>query len=110
MTPAGTALKSETAILDVPVALCTFYTGTLRADCGLFVDSLFVDSDTNTPRTPAVAVASGPYVFIYRNLRPYFKFTLPPLEIDKQENEAWTELRDGNTAAANAHEALGVAR
>ena len=62
------------------------------------------------PRTPAVAVASGPYVFIYRNLRPYFKFTLPPLEIDGRETEAWADLRNDKTTVINAHEALGVAR
>ena len=28
------------------------------------------------PRTPAIGVAAGPFVFIYRNLRPYFK--VPP--------------------------------
>lgn len=29
----------------------------------------------------AVAVASGPYIYVYKNLRPYFKFTLPPLDV-----------------------------
>ncbi len=28
-------------------------------------------------------------MFIYRNLRPYYKFTLPPLDIDAQEAELW---------------------
>jgi Bardet-Biedl syndrome 1 protein len=88
----GTTLISEHALLDVPVALCAFYT------------------DSNVPRTPAVAVASGPYVFIYRNLRPYFKFTLPPLEINKQESDIWNELRSEEITAANAHELLSVAR
>jgi Bardet-Biedl syndrome 1 protein len=88
----GTTLVSEHALLDVPVALCAFY------------------SDTNIPRTPAVAVASGPYVFIYRNLRPYFKFTLPPVEIDRQELDVWNELQSSNITAANAYELLSVAR
>eukprot|EP00935_MAST-01C_sp_MAST-1C-sp1_P000776 g776.t1 len=88
----GTALVSEHALLDVPVALCAFYT------------------DTNVPRTPAVAVASGPYVFIYRNLRPYFKFTLPPLEINAEESRVWNELESEELTAANAHELLSTAR
>ncbi len=88
----GTALVSEHALLDVPVALCAFYT------------------DTNMPRTPAVAVASGPYVFIYRNLRPYFKFTLPPLEINAEESRVWNELESDQLTAANAHELLSTAR
>ena len=52
----GTSLLSEHLLLDVPVALCTFF------------------SDRTGPRTPSVAVAAGPFVFIYRNLRPYMKY------------------------------------
>jgi len=37
--------------------------------------------DTTDPHTPAVAVASGSFVYVYKNLRPYFKFTLPNLEV-----------------------------
>lgn len=37
--------------------------------------------DTTDPRTPAVAVAAGPFVYVYKNLRPYFKFTLPHLQV-----------------------------
>lgn len=78
--------------MDIPVALCTFYT------------------DTNRPRTPAVAVASGPYVFIYRNLRPYFKFTLPPVPIDRSEAEVWTQLRNDKLDAQAAYDQLSAAR
>ena len=37
--------------------------------------------DTTDPRTPAVAVAAGPFVYVYKNLRPYFKFSLPHLQV-----------------------------
>ena len=30
---------------------------------------------------PAVAVASGTYIYIYKTIRPYFKFSLPILEV-----------------------------
>ena len=30
------------------------------------------------------AAPHSPYVFIYRNLRPYFKFTIPPVEIHQR--------------------------
>jgi hypothetical protein len=46
-------------LLDVPVAMCAFY------------------PDQLTPRIPSIAVAAGSFVFVYRNLRPYMKFTLP---------------------------------
>ena len=42
------------------------------------------------PRIPAVAVASGSHIYIYKNMRPYFKFTLPTLEIHSTEKELWT--------------------
>ena len=32
-------------------------------------------------REPAVAIASGIYVYIYKTTKPYFKFTLPLLEV-----------------------------
>jgi Bardet-Biedl syndrome 1 protein len=49
--------------------------------------------DESSPKTPAIAIASGPHIFIYRNLRPYYKFTLPPLQIETLENETWNELK-----------------
>lgn len=44
--------------------------------------------DTTDPRTPAVAVAAGPFVYVYKNLRPYFKFTLPHLQVREHTLEA----------------------
>ena len=42
----------------------------------------------------AVAVASGSYLYIYKNLRPYFKFTLPTLEVNATEADLWTQVRE----------------
>ncbi len=143
----GTALVSDLALQDVPVAICTFYTGgrlcihttvgvcaltfvscALLVSASCFTASLrcfpFTDNshhacashilaaqrrllrhnvrwpfacalsmccslaDANTPRTPAVAVATGSFVYVYRNLRPYFKFTLPAVDIHVTETGA----------------------
>ena len=73
----GTTLLSENILLDAPVALCVFY------------------PQAKTPRVPSVAVAAGAYIFIYRNLRPYYKFTLPLLPVDPRETAVWTGLGDG---------------
>ena len=54
---------SEHFLLEEPVAVCVYFT------------------DSRQPHTPAVAVAGGGFVFIYRNLRPYFKFSLPALPV-----------------------------
>mmetsp|Transcript_17466 Transcript_17466/g.38031 ORF Transcript_17466/g.38031 Transcript_17466/m.38031 type:complete len:600 (-) Transcript_17466:231-2030(-) len=71
----GTVLQSEHNLLEPAVAIASFY------------------SDLSTPRLPALAVAAGPFVFIYRNLRPYYKFTLPPVDIDPQEAEVWADSK-----------------
>ena len=59
----GTEMTFETPLLNMPTAVSTFY------------------MDNTEPRTPAVAVASGSFIYIYKNLRPYFKFTLPSLHV-----------------------------
>ncbi len=51
----GMTLASSASLLDEPAAAASFY------------------ADYRKPRVPSVAVASGAYVFIYRNMRPYLK-------------------------------------
>ncbi|KDO23995.1 hypothetical protein SPRG_10692 [Saprolegnia parasitica CBS 223.65] len=70
----GTTLLSEQAVLGEPVALSVFY------------------SDAARPRTPSIAVASGPSIYIYRNMRPYYKFTLPSLDVSPDETKLWGQL------------------
>ncbi|XP_032660183.1 BBSome complex member BBS1 isoform X2 [Chelonoidis abingdonii] len=72
----GTGLASESTLLDLPSAVSTFL------------------MDQNEPRTPAVAVASGPFVYVYKNLRPYFKFTLPPLDANPLEQDVWEQAKE----------------
>eukprot|EP00941_MAST-03F_sp_MAST-3F-sp1_P001548 g1548.t1 len=75
----GVQLASEHKLIGEPTVICTFY----------------IDS-RNANEAPAVAVCSGPYVFIYRNLRPYFKFTIPPIELDEREIEIWQSVSKKN--------------
>lgn len=42
----------------------------------------------------AIAVASGSYIYIYKNLRPYFKFTLPALSINAAEKDVWDQVKE----------------
>jgi Bardet-Biedl syndrome 1 protein len=42
----------------------------------------------------AIAVASGPFIYVYKNLRPYFKFTLPTLDVNPTEQDLWDQARD----------------
>ncbi|XP_069015972.1 Bardet-Biedl syndrome 1 protein [Embiotoca jacksoni] len=73
----GTALMSESTLLDLPAGLVAFF------------------MDLHEPRIPAVAVASGPCIYVYKNLRPYFKFTLPGLEVNALEQDVWQQAREG---------------
>uniref|UniRef100_A0A3P8UTG0 Bardet-Biedl syndrome 1 n=1 Tax=Cynoglossus semilaevis TaxID=244447 RepID=A0A3P8UTG0_CYNSE len=70
----GTALLSESTLLDLPTGLVAFF------------------MDLHEPRIPAVAVASGPCIYVYKNLRPYFKFTLPGLEVNPVEQDVWQQM------------------
>ena len=45
--------------------------------------------DQSEPRIPAIAVASGTQIFIYKNMKPYFKFQLPSLQVHPVEKELW---------------------
>ncbi len=56
--------------------------------------------DQTEPRVPAVAVASGAHIYIYKNMRPYFKFTLPTLEIHPAEKELWNATGSETTSGA----------
>ncbi len=67
-------------------------------------------TDSNTPRTPAVAVATGSSVYVYRNLRPYFKFALPAVDIHASELSVWNDLGAGTMDPAKAFDALSAAR
>ncbi|XP_066466341.1 Bardet-Biedl syndrome 1 protein isoform X1 [Tiliqua scincoides] len=72
----GTGLLSENALPDLPASVVAFL------------------MEQHEPRTPAVAVASGPFIYVYKNLRPYFKFTLPPLEINPLEEGVWEQAKE----------------
>ncbi|KAM9763930.1 BBSome complex member BBS1 isoform 1-T1 [Dama dama] len=50
--------------------------------------------ESHEPQTPAVAIASGPCVYMYKNLKPYFKFSLPPLPVNPLEQDLWNQAKE----------------
>jgi Bardet-Biedl syndrome 1 protein len=84
----GTTVISENVVLEEPVAVCSYYT------------------DYKTPRRPVIAVGSGIHVFLYKNLQPYFKFTLPPVQLDVEEQEIWNKLSVGKYDTKTGYEEL----
>jgi len=89
----GTQQTSDGVLLDVPVAICSFY-----ADY------------SGELRKPLLAVASGPFIFIYKNLRPYYKFVLPAMELLPQEVSVWEDVANGKLPRQKAFEALEALR
>lgn len=87
----GTAQAGTYELLDVPVAMCITY------------------AEATQPRIPTLAVAAGSYIFMYRNMRPYKKWTCPAIEISDAEQGIWSDLKtntvDTNTAISLLAEA-----
>jgi Bardet-Biedl syndrome 1 protein len=67
----GTQKVSEVDLQNVPVAVC----------------ALLLDS--SGPRTPTVAVAAGSHVYMFQNLRSFYKFTLPAADAHPAEEAVW---------------------
>merc|ERR1719478_453010 len=88
----GTTIQWEQKLLDVPCAVQCFY------------------HEVATPPIPTLAVASGHQVYIYRFMRPYLKFTLPPVDVDPAEVEIWQELKKDNCDVRGTFEKLNLAR
>ena len=42
----------------------------------------------------ALAVASGSAVFLFKSLRPYYKYVLPPSQIAQVEKDVWNKARE----------------
>ena len=95
---ANARLQSEQTVPDDPIALKTFYASQVQGGA----------------RIPSVAVAAGSCVYIYRGasggLRPYYKFTLPPLPVAPREAEVWRRLANDSIDFAAAREELAEAR
>ncbi|XP_059613859.1 Bardet-Biedl syndrome 1 protein [Phlebotomus argentipes] len=70
----GTTLISEQGLPGIPVAVESLYT------------------EEHEPKVPIIAVAVGPSVLFYRNMKPYFKYTLPGLEVESVEHDVWRKL------------------
>ncbi|XXQ32716.1 Bardet-Biedl syndrome 1 N-terminal domain-containing protein [Plasmodiophora brassicae] len=73
----GKAALTEMALLDEPTAVEAFY------------------ADAATPLVPMLAIASGPLLYIYRNLRPFYKFQVPAVDPDPDESLIWDRLASG---------------
>ncbi|KAI8126246.1 hypothetical protein FF38_13487 [Lucilia cuprina] len=81
----GIDLESEHELKGIPAA----------------IESLYIDE--SEPKTPILAVAISESVLFFRHMKPYFKYTLPELEVLEEEKEIWRKL---NIVRTDDHEAL----
>ena len=88
----GTSLQAEYPLLDAPSAMECYYT------------------DTGKGALPNIAIACGSYVYIYRNMRPYYRYSLPPVTLDQTETAVFDALKAGTMDAATALATLTEAK
>ncbi|XP_073843489.1 Bardet-Biedl syndrome 1 [Musca autumnalis] len=81
----GIDLESEHELKGIPSAIVSLYI------------------DESEPKTPIVAVAIAESVLFYRHMKPYFKYTLPELDVLDDEREIWRKL---NLVGVDEQEAL----
>ncbi|XP_003798394.1 Bardet-Biedl syndrome 1 protein [Otolemur garnettii] len=72
----GPAVLTESPLPALPAAAATFL------------------MEQHEPQAPALALASGPCVYVYKNLRPYFKFSLPLLPPNPLEQDLWHQAKE----------------
>jgi len=84
----GTAITQETTLLDLPTGVVSVY------------------MDLAEPRTPGLVVASGSSLFIYKNMKPYYKYNLQLLTVLPEEAEIWNQIHHGNVDISTLAEAL----
>ncbi|CAG9759500.1 unnamed protein product [Ceutorhynchus assimilis] len=87
----GTLLTSDQALANVPNSLISFY------------------ADQLEPRIPVVAVACSSELFLYKNLKPYYKFRVPYCPLLQEEKDIWNEiLQDQEANLVNTEKLVSV--
>ena len=77
----GIGVIQQNALLDLPTGVVSLY------------------MDTAEPRTPAIVVASGSSLYVYKNMRPYYKYSLPFLDVNSEEASLWYKASAGDIDA-----------
>ncbi|XP_013780434.1 Bardet-Biedl syndrome 1 protein homolog, partial [Limulus polyphemus] len=83
-----THLLSEHTVIDLPTGVVAF------------------QMDTCDPKVSAIAVASGGHIYVYKNMRPFYKFTLPTLNIEPAELEVWNQAKEDKIDMSSMKEVL----
>nr|CAB3225139.1 Bardet-Biedl syndrome 1 protein-like [Phallusia mammillata] len=84
----GTSVVQENTLLDLPTGVVSVY------------------MDMTEPRTPGLVVASGSGLFVYKNMRPYYKYNVEALTVLPEEQQLWDQSKVGNVDVATLADAL----
>ncbi|XP_028565697.2 BBSome complex member BBS1 isoform X2 [Podarcis muralis] len=88
----GMDLLSENVLLDLPTSVAAFL------------------MERHELCVPAVGVAAGPYIYVYKNMRPYFRYALPPLEVNSTEKDVWEQAKEDKVDLLSMKETLEMIR
>lgn len=87
----GTNLQSEHLLVDIPCGIVTVY--------------------NDTPElTSSVIVASSSFLYVYRNMKPFYKFSLPPLKTNQIESDVWNRFDEKKIDSDALYEILNNLR
>lgn len=94
----GTTLVSEQNLPGIPSSLKSLYVddndhkipGKWRREVSTV--HVILKFKLSNETCVVIAVAIGPSVLFYKNMKPYFKFTFPTLRIDPLEKEVWRKV------------------
>jgi Bardet-Biedl syndrome 1 protein len=92
-------LLKENNLTDLPCAVVACYMDNLQPRIP-GEDSVYGLHTSFVPEwiCLALAVASGSAIFLFKALRPYYKFLLPQLEIAQVEKDVWSKAREVSDA------------
>ncbi|VDK55414.1 unnamed protein product [Anisakis simplex] len=88
----GLTLIGESVLTDVPSAVVPFINELIQ------------------PTLPSIAISSGPSILIYKNLKPFYKFNIPAMEINDSEMEAWLHVEASQIDATQLFAVLAKLR
>lgn len=91
----GIGMVSEHSLPGIPTSLVSFYTEeatpkTPSKKVLIFLGSIEILISFLFPLV--IAASIGPDVLFYRNMKPYFKYTLPSLPINPLEIDIWRKV------------------
>lgn len=88
----GTNVIFEDTLANPPIAVETFF------------------ENTKKPMIPYIAIASEDCIFLYYKYKPFTKFVLPDLDLEKDEIDLWSKLDAGSIDLNEAIEGLNNIR